>query len=154
MVETHTSRTLKKRRRAARKEVLATIAGLPDTELRNMLHELGREVNQRSNAMNEVRTRLDAVRGEIEKRETLTSVGVHISDHAIVRYLERYKGLDVRAIREEIAAMARRSGKLNSGEQYARRQDDETGLTIGINEITNVVTTVFSEKESAVLDTE
>lgn len=143
---------MKARRKRVRDEALAAIAALPDGDLRNMLHELGREMNQQSTIINEIRCRMDAVRGELERRDTITSVGVHISDHAVVRFLERHKGVDIVSVREEIAGMARRSGKLGSGEQYARRQDEPTGLTVGINEISNVVTTVFTEVENTILD--
>jgi hypothetical protein len=34
---------------------------------------------------------------------------------------------------------------------YARRKDDETGLTMGINETTNIVTTVFNETEHKII---
>lgn len=152
MTSSHTSREIKRRRREQRKAALAAIAKLSDDDLRNLLHELGREINQQANVMNEIRSRLDAVRSEIERRNTLTSAGIHISDHAVLRFLERYRGIDTKHVREEIAAMAKRSGKLGSGEQYARRRDGETGITMGINEITNIVTTVFTEDEGAVMD--
>lgn len=125
---------------------------LDDDKLRNLQHELGREINQQAVVMNEVRARLDAVRLEIQRRGTIASNGVHISDHAIVRFLERHRGVDITAIREEIAGMAKRSGKLDSGEQYVRAPDGTTGLTMGINGISNVVTTVFCEGENTVFN--
>lgn len=149
-----TKRALRKRRRAARAAALAIIQAMGDDELRNMRNEIGRELNQQAKLMNEIRTRLDAVKSEIERRRTGTSIGVQISDHAVVRYLERYKGLDMAAIREEIVSMARRAGKLGSGDQYARRTDEETGMTMGLNEITGVVTTMFSEREKIVMQAE
>ena len=80
----------------------------------------------------------------------MTTAGIHISDHAVLRFLERYKGVDTQQVREEIVAMAQRSGKLDSGKQYARRRDHQSGITMGINELSNVVTTVFTETENAV----
>lgn len=141
----------RRRRRAAREAALASIAGLPDDGLRNICAELGREIGQKAIEINELRYRLDAVRRELERRTTITEAGVHISDHAVLRYLERYKGMDMKSVREEIVAMAKRSGKLGSGEQYARRRDDHTGMTFGINEVNNTVTTVFSEQEKVIL---
>ena len=46
--------------------------------------------------------------------------------------------------------MAKRSGKLDSGETYYRHRDTETGITMGINGDTNIVTTVFNESEDAI----
>ena len=106
----------------------------------------------KSNIVNELRVRLDAVREEIERRKCLTTRGIFISDHAVLRYLERHKGIDMKSIREEIAEMAYRSGKPGSGEQYARRDDDATGLTLGLNEVTNVVTTIFSAGHRTIMD--
>lgn len=143
-----TYRSFKKQRRAAREKAIGDISAMSDDNLKNLAHELGREANQKSNEMNEVRARLDAVRREKERRDTVTSTGLHISDHAVLRYLERHKGVDTKEIREEIAAMARKSGKLDTGQQYQRSRDEESGLTLGINGVSNVVTTVFHEEEN------
>ena len=145
-----------KNREAARKRKLErdsarrSLQVLPDADLVNMSHELGRAINQKAREVTELRGRLDMVRMERERRDTLTSTGIHISDHAVLRYLERYKGVDTKEIREEIAAMAKRSGKLDSGEQYVRHRDEETGITMGLNGVSNIVTTVFTEKENGV----
>lgn len=141
----------KKKRRAARREALETIAALPDESLRNLRYELGRELAQKCNVANEVRIRLDAVKSEIERRATATSAGVHVSDHAVLRYLERVRGVDMQEVREEIVAMAKRAGKLGSGNQYDTGTDQETGLTLGVNGAANIVTTVFDEREGRVM---
>lgn len=51
---------------------------------------------------------------------------------------------------ETFGRLAQRSGKLDSGEQYSRAKDDETGITMGINGVSNTVTTVFTEGEEVV----
>ena len=145
------NKAAKRRRQAARDEAKACLEDMSDSDLNNMCHELAREINARNQATNEVRIRLDWARMEKERRRTSTSVGIHISDHAVLRYLERHKGIDTQAAREEIAAMGRRAGQLGSGNMYARRKDDETGLTMGINETTNIVTTVFNETEHKII---
>lgn len=141
----------KRRRQASRDEAKVQLEAMSDSDLNNMCHELAREINARNQATNEVRIRLDWVRMEKERRRTVTSTGIHISDHAVLRYLERHKGVDTKAAREEISAMAGRVRQLDSGNMYARRKDDETGLTMGINEETNVVTTVFNEAENKII---
>ena len=66
---------------------MALITTLDDIELKNLAHELGRELNEQVNVTNDIRTRLDAVRLEKQRRE------YHISDHAVLRYLERYPAI-------------------------------------------------------------
>jgi len=152
MSQTKTARSRKNKRRNARAEAMVAIRELSDSDLTNMGFELGREMNQQSNIVNEIRTRLEAVRDEKSRRRESTTNGFRISDHAVLRYLERYRGVDTQSVREEIAEMALRSGRSGSGEQYARRDDEETGLTVGLNEITNVVTTVFPREARAIMD--
>lgn len=140
----------RKRRKEEREKAKLALRDLPDDDLKNMTHELGRQINQKGREVTELRGRLDMVRMERERRDTSTSLGLHISDHAVLRYLERYKGVDTQAVREEIAAMAKRSGKLDTGDQYIRHRDEKTGITMGINGDSNIITTVFTERENDV----
>jgi hypothetical protein len=139
-------------RQHARRTAREAILGLSDDDLRNMEKELGRELNQRISKANEIRTRFDIVRNEQERRRASATNGLLISDHAILRYLERYKGVDIQAIREEIAAMATRA-KLPSPspQMYSKHKDPETNITLAINEATNTVTTVFNDTETTIL---
>lgn len=129
-----------------------TIDAMTDDELNNVAFELGREMAARSQETNELRKRLTKVQGEKERRRTVTSVGICVSDHAVLRYLERHKGLDVAAVREEIMRMAGRVARLDSGDIHATRHDEVSGLTIGLNEVTGVVTTLYNAREEAVMD--
>lgn len=144
------NKVAKRRRKEERAVARAALEKLPEADLINLTHELGRSIAQKGREATELRSRLDMVRLERERRNTLTSTGLHISDHAVLRYLERYRNIDTKEIREEIAAMAKRSGKLDSGEQYARHRDEETGITMGINGDSNIVTTVFTEHEQVI----
>ena len=140
------------RRKESFQAARASIETLSDAELKNLAFELGREMGARSLEVSELRLRLEAVRAERERRRTTTSEGICISDHAVLRYLERHKNLDVSAAREEIVAMARRAGKFDSGAVYATRTDEESGMIMGINELSGVVTTVFNEREATIMD--
>lgn len=141
----------RKQRQQTRDAAKVALELMSDSDLNNMCHELAREINARSQAVHEVRVRLDWARAEKERRRTATSTGIHISDHAVLRYLERHKGIDIQAAREEIATMGIRTGRLGSGDVYARRRDMVTGLTMGINEATNTITTVFNETENQIM---
>ena len=150
-----TKKILRDRRKAAKKELMERIQLLPDAELRNMAAELGREMNQQANILNEIRSRLDGVRLELQRRTTVTKSGIHISDHAVVRYLERHMNMDMAAVREAIVGMAERAMATSSSsepDQYARRKDDQTGMIVGMNEISQTVTTVFSPTENEFMD--
>lgn len=150
MTASRKHRAEKAARREARIAAQAAIKGANLEELRTMAAELGREMAMRAAAVNELRVRLDAVQMEIEARRTSTSVGVHISDHAVLRYLERVRGVDVYAVREEIVALAERAGKIGKRRNLGALVDDESGLTIGISR-ENTVTTVYKEKDHVVL---
>ncbi len=147
------SKAARSRRRLAQSEALESIADLTDEQLKNLASEIGREMGEQQRITNMLRVRLETVKIERERRRLVTSVGVHVTDHAVIRYLERHKGVDVQAAREEIAQMAVRNGWRNTGEQYGRAQDDETGIVVGFNGIKNTVTTVLDAEERRVLST-
>lgn len=139
-------RTERSRRKRARQEAVAILAKLTDEELNNLRHEVGREMAMQSVKINELRARLDAIRLEVQRRNTSTPVGIHITDHAVVRYLERVKGFDVVAIRAEIGDLAKRAKTERDG-RMGRRRDPDTGLVIGMDEMSEHVTTVFGDDE-------
>jgi hypothetical protein len=143
-------------RKRLRQEALEALAKLSREELVNVRNELGREMGLYARRTNELRIRLDAVRSEFERRNTSTPAGVHISDHALVRYMERVKGVDVDAMRAEIGEIALRSKNVAGHRlgQNGRRLDDHTGLTVGVDENTTVVTTIFVDDELPIMRTE
>lgn len=140
-----------KERKALREAAAAAIAALSDEELNNLRHEIGREISLQANVINDLRLRLEAVRREVEHRKTVEpETGIHITDHAVVRYLERYKGLNVVGVRKEIVVLAERAKVLGIG-RNGRRKDDETNLVIGFDGEANHVTTVFNDAELPVM---
>jgi hypothetical protein len=144
------SRAEKRRRKAAKQEALAMLAKLSDADLKNLRHEVGREMAMQSSKINQLRVRLEAIRREFERRSTSTPSGIHITDHAVVRFLERVKGIDVDAARAEIGEMALRARSERDG-RMGRRRDPATGLVIGMDENTTHVTTVFGDDEMIAL---
>jgi hypothetical protein len=143
---------VKKRRKALLREAREAIASASDEDLKNMQHELGRQMGTAALVQNDLRLRLEAVKLEQEKRRTRTRHGLHISDHAVLRYLERMRGIDMAAVREEIVEMAIRAGRVTPG-AYGRRIDPETGITLGVDERTENVTTVFKDAELPIMET-
>ena len=143
----------KKRRKELRLAAQAALAGMPDADLTNLLHEIGREMQALSNQKSEIGARFDLVKREIEKRHTATPSGMHITDHALVRYMERVKGIDMLAMRAEIGEIAMRARNERSGRHGVRR-DESTGLVVGIDETRpqGHVTTIISERELTVMN--
>ena len=146
-----TSKFERRRKKLIRQEALAMLQKLTDEELTNLRHEVGREMAMQSTKVNELRLRLEAIRREYERRHTATPAGMHITDHALVRYLERIKGVDVDGARAEIGEMALRARNERDG-RMGRRRDPITGLVIGVDEMTTHVTTVFGGDEMVALE--
>lgn len=77
------------------------------SELKDIKSKLWFEINQLSIEKNEIGTLiskkqriLEEANKELKARREKKEIGV--SDHAVVRYLERRKGMDIEAIRNEI----------------------------------------------------
>lgn len=56
--------------------------------------------------------------------------GIGISDHAVLRYLERVKGFDVKAVREEIRARAALKGVSQVADQIVTDAADDVTFAI------------------------
>jgi len=148
MSETRAARKARKARNAVAME---GVRELTDEQLKDLTHELGREKNQIGRMMGELSARIDAVRAERMRRNTATTKGFHISDHAVLRYLERIKGVDVAAVREEIAVLAARQ-KLERHEHRYAREDTGDGLIFGFNGVDKTVTTIMTPTENSIID--
>lgn len=72
-------------------------------ELHSLITYLGERHTLISRDYRESISRMDTVRQEKTLRKNNGMIG--ISDHAVLRYLERHKGVDVTAVRREIQAM-------------------------------------------------
>ena len=79
------------------------------------------------------------ITNELRKRKAGNQLA--ITDHAIVRYLQRVEGFDIELRRQKIEAMVRRSVRINS----EMLKDEETGLLIVQQEKTNSIATIIKE---------
>lgn len=141
----------RKARKAVRERTRAEIDTMTMQELKNMRAELSREIGLQAKTVQELRLRTETVKKEIERRETSTPVGLNISDHALVRYMERVKGIDMLAMRAELGEIAARAKNSKPG-RHGARIDAISGLIVGVDEECMHVTTIFSPREAAVLD--
>ncbi len=103
---------MSRRPKESLKAFAAEIEKLTLDELNGMRIELGREHNEHVQAANLARRKLDTIKNVMFVLKNGGAIGV--TDHAVLRYLERHKGVDVRAAREEINDMAQRR-KANNG---------------------------------------
>lgn len=129
---------------AAREE----IAALRDDELHTLAISLQRQIQEMSTPITALKVRLGFVQEERRRRRDGRDQFV-ISDHAVVRYLERKRGMDVEAVRDEILHLALRA----AGEGH-RRHDAESGLTFAMDKNSLLVATVLTENEINQLTTE
>jgi hypothetical protein len=95
-----------KRRKNGLEGFAEEIEPLTLDELNVLRVELGREHNQHIQSANLTRKKLDTIKNVMFIRKNGGAIGV--TDHAVLRYLERHKGVDVRAAREEINELAQR----------------------------------------------
>ncbi len=130
------------------KQFAALVPTLSTEELINLRSEIYREIAIIQSSISDLKSRGDVVRAELETRADLEFNGFRISDHAVVRYLQRHKGMDMNAVRQEIADMAARSRPSRTGGvRTITRTDDHTAMTLGISEGDRTVTTVFHDRE-------
>lgn len=142
----------REQKRRAKKRIVIddTIAQMSDDDLRNLRAEIVREESVAWSVVNEVKRRKDMICKELDRRaRPPTSHGLGISDHAVVRYLERHKGMDIAAIREEIGELAAKASGGRS-DKYGIRKGD--GLAFAVDDETGHVLTVLSDDMVKVLN--
>lgn len=122
-------------------EFKASLAGLTVDDLHDLLVEIGRVHNLNCVAVSASKSKMDTVRAEMFDRKTGGHIG--ISDHAVLRYMERHKGFDVRAIRLEISALAKAGKAIPDTDGYV----DIGGGLIAVAPQQSVVATVLFQDE-------
>lgn len=128
---------------------VAAIHTLTTEELINLRYEISRQMNGQAQIIKDLRLREDAIREELSARKEDYN-GVRVTDHAIVRFMERRKGIDIDAIRREMSDMVKASKPDALG-----RSRNSNGAIFGVrtDEGPNyqVVTTVFHARELPVM---
>lgn len=140
-----TSRKGRQNRRITLEGRKAEIRQMTEEQLRALSNELGQEIDRLSKEITTTRAVLDYVKNERIHRTKVGPNGFTISDHACVRYLERVKGIDMKAIRTEIEAMAIKAKAKYHGDYGVSIA--ENGLALGINSNTKVVATIYKPDE-------
>lgn len=110
-----------KRKRRPSADYHKEIEHLSLDDLYDLHRTLAREYNLKCNEAKTLRSKLDTVKRIMDDRRGRGDLGV--SDHAVLRYLERHHNLDVRSVREEILTRFRAGKELPDG-----RRDIGDGL--------------------------
>lgn len=124
-------------------EAFARLADVPSSTLASMRADLGSLMHVHGATVNKLRVESEAITAILHSRE---KPELEVSDHAVVRWLEKVKGFDVDALRHEIAdaAMeAKRTGDGSicraKGDAVAYSKDQVTFVVAHRNTIVTVV---------------
>jgi len=125
-------------------ETFAQLSEKPSSQLAAMRADMGSLMQVHGAAVNKLRCETEAITAILHARERPE---LEVSDHAVVRWLEKVKGYDMDALRREIAEAALEAKKLGDG-AICRAKGDATAYTK--DEVTfivahrnNIVTVVF-----------
>ena len=105
--------------------------------------------------VNKLRVEAEAITAILYERER---PGFEVSDHAVVRWLEKVKGVDTDALRQEIASAALKA-KAQGGNEICRAKGDAVaythdGFTFIVAHRNNIVTIVAGPYENPVVVTQ
>lgn len=89
-----------KRKRHILEDFKKEISSLSLDELHDLRIKLSRDYNKHIEEGHIIRARIDTIGAMMAEKRGAGDFG--ISDHAVLRYLERYKGLDVASVRTQI----------------------------------------------------
>lgn len=124
-------------------EAFARLADKPNSELAAMRADLGSLMHLHGATSTKLRVEAEAITAILHSR---ARPELEVSDHAVVRWLEKVKGTDVDALRREIANTAleaKRSGDgaicRAKGDAVAYTKDDVTFIVAHRNVIVTVV---------------
>lgn len=125
------------RRKALRLDAELKVSQLSDADIMSMLDEGRRQLHRANMENSRLQIWCDALKKERGDRKIGQSYR-RVSDHAVVRYLERVKGVDVEALRAEIVALLATAEPDGIG---AYRTSD--GLLIAVSSEAGVVSTIY-----------
>jgi len=105
-----------------------------DDDLITEIADIGAALSGLNSASSALRARHNALKQEQAKRGIKER---EVTDHAVVRYLERRYKIDVSAIRDELRGIAKEATPAKDGEHYWH---EATEMILVVNEIGRIVT--------------
>jgi hypothetical protein len=100
---------------------------MTDDELESELSDIGDMIGRLNTATHALRRQQTVLRDMKARRGLMVRP---VSDHAVIRYLERVKGVDINAIRDELRAIANEAVPAKDGEHHWH-EATQTILIIG-----------------------
>lgn len=120
------------------------LALLSDSELMSLQSETGKEMSSLGKKLSSRRSTLQLIKNELGRRSESRRAtgGFLVSDHAIVRYLERHKNMDMEAIRKEIFTLAKESKRLDGSDRFKNGN-----AVLAINQDKQHISTIMNIEE-------
>lgn len=132
----------------------ADLAKMSDQDLLDVRNELSAAMGRASQEMQRMRANIERVKNELKMRQqgNIGRGDPIVSDHAVVRYLERHKGVDIIAVRDEIRAMAKRAKYERDEKKGERLRDEQSGVALVWSTERNSIATILSGDAEALID--
>ena len=131
----------------SKKLARAALANISDEELLDMRIAYAQELNRCVSISQALRGNIEHVKSELKRRREggfVDGIPYVISDHAIVRYLERHKDIDIPAIREELRQIAARAKFERTEKRLTDRiRDPETGIVFIYSRTGHAIATIL-----------
>ena len=123
------------------KEETARFATMPEADLLQLRNVLHKEINVLINEKNAKVASIQRIGKELADRNSANADRVVVTDHAVVRYLERYHGIDAEHVRNKIVEMTKRAIR----QDFEFLKDPVTGLIVVCKEGSQSVATIMDK---------
>jgi hypothetical protein len=127
-------------------EAFARLAERPSSELAAVRADLGSLMHVHGAAVSRLRVEAEAITAILHARERPE---FEVTDHAVVRWLEKVRGQSMDALRSEIAAAASEAKRAGDGATCRAKGDavayTKDGVTFVVARRNSIVTVVFGD---------
>lgn len=127
-------------------EAFARLGSLPSSQLAAMRADFGSLMHVHGATVNKYRVEAEAITAILHARDRPE---FEVSDHAVVRWLEKVKGFNMDALRREIADTAKAARDSGPGAICRAKGDavayTKNNVTFVVAHRNNIVTVVFGE---------
>lgn len=122
---------------------LPNLEGMTDEAILTERETLAKEFQFYSKQANEVANRLNKIRHILRIRRLNRDGRPLVSDHALLRYLQRVRGMDIEGMRDELQTMLPRIGKGKNWKQIDCIEKD--GARFYLSQDKRCITTVITD---------
>lgn len=123
------------------KDEAATFAAMAEADLIELRIRLQKEINVLVQDKGNKASSIQRITTELIKRQSPDAARIAITDHAVVRYIERLEGRDLEGVRTKIIEMVSRS--IRRDREFL--DDPVTGMVLACREGSNSVATILDK---------